>query len=340
MKLIKLLSAIIFLLSLTSCFKEDTPITPKDRSGSNIVQIEMDRNYSIQSYFDLFSNSLVDSNKLSDWDLGFECSDGFHIVLNHAKLMSVSVVKDKTFEEVTDTVGKKFTFEGPEGNLDNTAIGKWWQEPIATSTKSLNYIYIVNRGANERSRQQGLRKLQVLGFEGNRYIVRVSNLDNSNNDTILVEKNPNKNFNTVILDANPRIVEIEPDSKKWQLHFTRYTQFFSVEGFEIYSVVGVFINTKYVSAVVDSSGLVYENVKLADVVNYKFSRDRNSIGYEWKSFKFDEESYTINTKKIYLLEVRDLFPDTRYFKLRFTDFYKNINGKLEKGYPKFEYEQL
>ncbi len=338
-KIKNIIAFVAVLTLLNSCFPEDSPISPKSKLGLSQGIAVIDKFYSTQSWFNLFSDSTLAQSKLTEWDLGFECDKfGYHIILNYAKIMSAATVADKTFEEVISKEDLNFKYERPEGNMDSTAFGDWWIKN-GNSIASKNLVYVVNRGINEKSRQLGYKKVQVISYNNDTYVIRVADLDGRNNDTLEVPKNPLLNYQIVSFESPISIKNIEPLSTDWQIHFTRYTHFFDVSGFEIYSVVGVFINPRYVSATVDSLSK-FEDIKLQDIPKYNFIKDRNVIGYEWKFYKFDVESFTVDTKKTYLIKVEDLYPETKYFKLRFIDFYKNINGKLEKGYPKFEYTQL
>jgi hypothetical protein len=74
----------------------------------------------------------------------------------------------------------------------------------------------------------------------------------------------------------------------------------------------------------------FTTIKLANVDNSKFTQKRDGIGYEWKQYEFG--FYTVKIGYNYIVK-----SDDKYFKLRMIDFYDS-NGN--KGYPKFEYEEL
>jgi hypothetical protein len=57
------------------------------------------------------------------------------------------------------------------------------------------------------------------------------------------------------------------------------------------------------------------------------------IGYNWKSYDMNAGEYSINTNLNYILNDKD----GRYFKLHFIDYY---NSSGDKGYPKFEIQEL
>ncbi len=337
---LKYILIILISLALHSCFPEDSIVSPHLAGDSKINSVEMNKFYSNQLYFSLIKDTVVKQNVLTDWDLGFECSsNSYHIVLNHAKIMSVAHTKKYKITDVTNFDSLKFIYEGSSGYLDSTAIGKWWLD-TNNQIMSNNEVMIVNRGTSDKGRQLGYKKIQIFDFK-NAYIIKYANLDGSEEGSLSISKNDELIYQTISFDNGGKIVDIEPKALDWDIVFTRYTQFFYQVGYETYSVVGVFINTKYVSAVADSTySKKFEDIKITDVPAYIFTNRRDVIGYDWKKYKFDAESYEIDTKKIYILKISRSLSDVKYYKLRFIDFYKNVNGKLEKGYPKFEFMPL
>ena len=66
---------------------------------------------------------------------------------------------------------------------------------------------------------------------------------------------------------------------------------------------------------------------------YNYSTQRDIIGFNWKTFDFDTQVYTINSSMNYIIQSENGI----FYKLRFIDFYNNSG---EKGYPKFEIQEL
>ena len=85
----KLLLLLPIAILLTSCFEEDIAVTPLDRGDVQSNQVEMNRKYENQIYYDLKSNSVVSTNKYGEWDLGFQCYDSLYVRLNSARIMAV-----------------------------------------------------------------------------------------------------------------------------------------------------------------------------------------------------------------------------------------------------------
>jgi hypothetical protein len=137
--------------------------------------------------------------------------------------------------------------------------------------------------------------------------------------------------------SNPSEVVEEPSSLHWDLLFTQYTTllFTDVGDPYPYLVTGVLLNPLLVVVAMDSiSG--FEDITFERAQSMDFSKQADGIGYLWKEYDFDDGSYTVNSKIIYVIR------DTRgfYYKLRFKDFYKLLNNRLQKGYPSFEYQKL
>ena len=77
----------------------------------------------------------------------------------------------------------------------------------------------------------------------------------------------------------------------------------------------------------------FEQIGL-DMINiYDFSNHQDEIGYNWKVFDFETQTYTVQTEITYI--IKDV--SNRYFKLHFIDFYDEYG---EKGSPKFEVQEL
>jgi len=137
--------------------------------------------------------------------------------------------------------------------------------------------------------------------------------------------------------SNPLEVISEPDRSNWDLLFTQYTTLlFTDEGDPYpYLVTGVLLNPALVLIAMDSI-TAYDDISFEKAQSMDFSKQADGIGYLWKEYDFDDGSYTVNSKIIYVIR------DTRGFlyKLRFKDFYKLLNNRLQKGYPSFEYQKL
>lgn len=332
-------SLIILAYLLTSCIPGESPVEPPKSGDVEVATAEMGNLYGNQVYFSFKHDSVVSTNKITDWDIEFSCiPDSFAIRLNSAKFMTVYNTKKLKFNNVTaaDTNNldvSQWKFDNPAGKLDSTAIGKWWDAIKPDEVISKSEVYIVNRGVNERAKPQGYKKLQILGFENNTYYIKIANLDGSQEEELEIKRNPLKNFVQITFNSPARIVNIEPNSLDWDLCFTKYAELlYTSDGVPTwYSVTGPLINPKTVAVAVDTSK-TFDQISYQDVDKYKFSSHINSIGHTWKKFDLGKGAYIINPNINYILRTQSGF-----IKMHFVGFY---NQTGEKGYPKFEYQRL
>ena len=68
-------------------------------------------------------------------------------------------------------------------------------------------------------------------------------------------------------------------------------------------------------------------------IYYTFTNYWDEIGYDWKIRNSQDNSFTIDANKSYILKTTEEL----FYKIRFTDFY---NSSGVKGYPTFEIQKL
>lgn len=323
---------IILAFALTSCFEEDVMVPPHESGDLTIGSVELTETYKYQVFYDLETNSSVRQNLISEWDLGFETSDsGWHVILNTSKMMLAGNTGKTDFENVKTNGGIDMNYDPSHGILDSTAIGNWYtlteEKPV-----SKEYVYIVDRGTDEDFNMVGEKKV-AFNFENeDTYVVRFANLDGSGEQTMAIPKDTSVNF--VCFSFEEGIVDIEPNKDSWDLQFGKYSTllFTDVGDPYPYLVTGVLLNPNKTTAGLDSINLFDEiNFEIAE--QQRLVKQRDIIGYEWKEYDFDNEMYTVDPEKIYILKNRIGF----YYKLRFIDYY---NSTGERGFPTFEFLRL
>ena len=327
-----LVTYLILLFALTSCFEEDEMVLPHDPGDLTVGNVELTETYKYQVFYDFETNTGVKQNLISEWDLGFETADsGWHIILNTSKMMLAGNTGKTDFESVKSKGGIEMNFDPSHGNLDITAIGNWHtlseDKPV-----SLEYVYIIDRGTDENFDLVGEKKVTFNLQDKNTYVVRFANLNGSGEQTVVIPKDTTVNF--VCFSFENGIVDIEPDKNSWDLQFGKYSTllFTDVGDPYPYVVTGVLLNPFKTLAGRDSIHQFEElSFEIAEAQNLVIQKD--IIGYEWKDYDFDNEIYQVDPSKIYILKNRVGF----YYKLRFIDFY---NSTGEKGYPTFEFLRL
>ena len=286
-------------------------------------QINMQSDYSKQVFYSLNNNIAIKENIKTDWDLGFESSEeGWRIILNTSTYSSVSKIINSNFEASISINNLTWQWENPTGIIEGTAIGDYRNE---------NVIFIINRGYNINGNEAGYKKFMIESINNEYYIIKYANLDNTNSNTIEIQKDNSKNFQYLSFNNN-EVINIEPNKEEWDLLFTQYTHLYNDPDLPpSYLVTGVLIN--YLNNVLVSKDSIntFEDINYNNVETYTFSNKQNAIGYDWKTY--NGNGYVINTNLTYI--IKDI--SNRYFKMRFIDFY---NSYGEKGHPSFEIQEL
>ncbi len=323
-------------LLLTSCFDEDIAVTPLQRGDVQSSQVEMNKRYENQIYFDLHTNSVVSTNKYGEWDLGFQAYDSCYIRLNSARIMAVQDLGKVDFASVTSESDEiDYKRDVPSGNRDSMAIGKWWTEKDGEII-SKEHVYIIDRNRSHDRTEGGLRKMKVLSADEDICTFIFAELSSNQIDTVVVPRNEMHNYITVSLDGKGSITNLQPESDEWDLLFTQYTELFDVPGFEVYPVRGVLINSRYCEVVEADSTITFDELTSESINEYVFTNRKDVIGYGWKQPDINTGVYTVNPLKKYIIRDTEGF----YFKLRFIGFNKIIDGRAERGYPEFEIKLL
>jgi len=314
-----LISMLIF-----SCERHELPVPKYDRGEAILATVNMSSDYKHQVWYSLDQNKVTSSNEKLSWDLAFESNTiEEHIFLNSSKAMRVSLI-EKPFEEVNDTsgFGSNFRVDVSSGNRDSTAIGNWHLNKTKT--------YIVFAGYNLRGRAIAYYKLQILASSATEYQIRYQKLYGGEEKTVMISKDKNANLTMFSFETGKTLL-IEPSTIDYDLCFTQYTHVFT-NPLMYYQVTGVLATNRH-TRIAEIPDADFEQVALSDSLSFPFKTDADAIGYDWKTFDLNTNIFTINPRKIYLIQDSKGF----YYKLHFTDFY---NASGEKGNPSFEFMRL
>jgi hypothetical protein len=313
--------SIVFIASIAySCEKDELPVPVHDPGGVITSSVKMESNYRYQLFFDLETNTIIQQNLKTAWDLGFETSEtGSKIILNSAKYMKAANTQQANFTSINDTIGYNFNVDMPSGSLDSTAIGNW----VASN------VYIIDRGFNELGAHQGFSKIEFIAVTTTEFTIHFSNLDGTNDINMNISKDNNNNFTFLSLSGG--IVSVEPPKEDWDISFTQYTHYY-YNGQTTYLVTGCLGNRNKVE-IAQVFNIDFTTITLSDINNYIFSDNINTIGYDWKAYSFSTGSYTIFSDKNYIIKSTE----GKYYKLHFIDFYDSTGTK---GTPTFEFQEL
>lgn len=332
-------SLFLLLVFATSCFKEDDRVTPVNPGDVTVKQIEMLPDYSIISYFDLSSDSVVLKSLKSDWDLGLTCQPGdYTLYLNTARFMRIAHTASTRFDSTWSTTDADWKFDESTGSVEGNAIGTWWTQSNGHPAGS-GEVLLVDRGINDEGLPAGYLKIQpqidsLTGLVS----VRIANTDGSDERSFTFVKNGAYAITALSFDTGLPAKQPFPAKDAWDLVFTQYTTLLFTDDGEPYPylVTGVLINDTLVEAVMDSvTG--FDRIDRAFAERQLLSSRKDVIGYDWKKLIGDVNtgnvSYEPRPEMVYIIRNRDGY----YFKLRFTGFYSNTG---QKGYPTFEYQRL
>lgn len=333
----KVLIILAALISLNSCFDEESPIAPYPRGNAQTGTVGMGKSYINQLYFDLGTNSEVKSNDFRIWDLAFSCrKDQPVIFLNSAKFMKLYNFGNINFVDITDDMidsiqEEDWKYDMPSGFYDSTAIDKWWKDDFISKGE----IYVLDMGIDEIGREYGYKLLKIVEFDGAQFTIQYANKGSAELQTMTIKINTELNFIHASLAKGGEVMELEPPTNDWDLLFTRYTELlYTNEGIpQWYTVTSATLNPYHVQAALDEEK-DYTEIKFDDIDSYIFSNARNAVGHDWKWFDLNgSESYIIKDYKNWIIRDTESF----FYKLHFIDFY---NDSGDKGFPKFEFQKL
>lgn len=321
---------------VSSCFKEDEAVTPHVPGDYITDTLALTESYKYQVYYNLHDSSMVSSTIRTTWDLGFEDSpSGWRVILNSSNFMKSAYLSEAIFGLPADTIGATWLFNPSDGSADSVATGKWF-EIRENDTIGTNRLLVIDRGIDENGNPRGFIQLVIDSLIHGTYYFRIADFNGTNPQSYSIPKQGDVNH-VLFSITNPSSVVSEPKSPSWDLLFSQYTTllFTDIGDPYPYLVTGVLLNPAFVEVAVDSI-TPFENINFEKAQTMSFSKQADRIGYLWKKYDFTAGSYTVNSQIIYVIR------DTRGFlyKLRFRDFYKLHNNKLEKGFPSFEYQKL
>ncbi len=310
-------------LCLTACLPDELPVPPRTIGGGGPAydaQVCMGTGYGDQIWFDLRNGTEVARNSKLDWDLAFagHASEPY-VRLNGARLMTAWATPQTAIDQPTDTAGAAvWRRDHSAGSPDSLALGPWWEAP--------GTVHVIDLGKNIFGASMGLRKLQVLGMTADAFTIRVAHLDGSQVQEHTVQKDPARRY----VHFNMRTgqpVTIAPPDGTYDILFTGYAHQF-YDPYLAYSVSGV-LNGFSGARAARVHAADFASVSLHDTIAHPFSRDEDAIGYDWKEYSFNSNSYVVYPEQVYIVQTAA----GTFHKLRFVDYY-DANGAV--GCPRFE----
>jgi hypothetical protein len=314
---------ILWLMGLTSCFKEEIPVDAPIKNP-NVLSNEVDLGsaYSIQAYFDLGTNTIVQIQNKDIWDLAFDCTSDNDIFQNTSISASAAITDISDFEAVSSSTPVMFTYDHHNGNTDSLALGRWFEH---------GKVVVIDRGYRLNGLPLGKLKFKVVSYDDMGYHFKYSKLNGSDYHEAYVPKE--SEYNTIGYSFTTHsIVYHEPKKNLYDLCFTSYIYIFYEPEYTPYSVVGVLTNT-YQTESARNSSLIFGDITQEALNDLHWSTSRATIGYDWKSYDLDAGFYTTYSHINFVIKDSE----DSYYKLHFTDYY---NDAGERGCPNFDYQLL
>lgn len=270
----------------------------------------------------------------SDWDLAFEIT-GFSaaILVNTAVGNEAWVYPkgDTASWESVDTIGLASWI--PAYNSDTTwGLGAlnagfrpenefdlgWGIYNFSTHHVTGDSIFVIKLANGD------FQKLWIQSLASGVYSFRHAGLNDSLDMEHSIDKQNfgGKRFAYFNL-RNHSTYNPEPPADEWDLLFTRYTSFLTGAGPDPipYTVSGVLSDADLTVA---EAYPVADPATFTDYEDLTFSTQINTIGYDWKSFEFSTNTWSLNDSLVYFVKTGD----EKVWKLVFDDFGGSATGEF------------
>jgi hypothetical protein len=324
------LAYITIALFLSACFEEDKPLPPYN----GIVTI-IDNNIEyFQSYFNFESDSTLAVFPVDQWALGFSCgTNDYAITTNSGNNWFIANTYDSIFsEQKIPSESNIWGFDRQSAYPDSTAIGNWF-ELSDNDTLYLKDIYILGHFRGNSYDKKFM--VQFLSVSGTDYTIFIKNLGTEVSDTLIIAKNPTKNF-VYLLPGTNTISDPEPPKEAYDIIFCPYYKITTQIGITSpYLVRGALIDPLSTQVATDSV-YDYESINYNNINDFDFRQQRDIIGFNWKQVYIDQVSgtatYKVKLNYFYIIQTQQ----GNYYKMHFLNY--QLNG--ENGFPTFEFEKL
>lgn len=324
---------------MSACEKQeklwDKPDVP---AGIQTQIFGMGENYENQLWFE-FSTQKIATNRHDNWDIAFASDDRHTILVNGGKNAFFSIAKfpGASFNSFT-TIDYKNTiwdFDNPNGSLDSLVMKNWCFRNGPGMYTGNDILYVIDLGEDSLGAKRYV-KLKILSRENGVYHINWGLMS----DTIPVHDEylrtaENKNYIYYNFTEKKEVYNEMNDKNDWDIVFTTYKKWIPDEFGKptAYVLRGVLSNPNKVQVVKLPGNNNFNDIDKSILNGLIFSPDYDEIGYDWKTWSFTANKYTVDQNKVYIIK------DTKgdYYKMKFVDFYDDLGRK---GYPKMAWELL
>jgi hypothetical protein len=325
---LKIVSFVLLTLLTQSCLKRiDGPI---DIPKSNYPTIEIDMGYNLSTYtkkvfYDVESEQVVQRLNSEDWDIG---------ITSHPELVKKFIINYANGVPCNGFTKKTTDFTAAISEADYQSASLSYAHPyddqsplfddVLINDTPSQYVYYLSNGRNQ------LRKFQVTAYDKDSITIRYGSFNDNIGQTARFAINPSQNYTYFSFQTNS-IIAAEPiDRNTWDIEFTSYTTLVTdFGGTQYYRVAGALFNPSKNYGANKIENEVIENISSGQTRSIDFSK--TAIGYDWKKFSSAAQDgfYSI-PKRTYILDIAG-----QNYAIQFIEFSKEINQKLERGYPTF-----
>jgi len=308
-----ILSLLLSVILTTGCLEKEMPIEPHSSGETKTSQVILGSDYGAQIYYNLSTNSVVNSNETIVWDIAFKVNENnISAILNSSRIVTLAHtnISDYNTPLTEDYInGLEFIHDESQGPNWGTAIGDIYDGSDLT---------ILNLGVDINSQQLGLRRLQIDSVNDQGYFLTYGDIDLTYKSSILIPRSNEIEWLHFSL-ITETIQNLEPAIGDWDLYFTKYIEL--VEEID-YPVVGV-LSVPEGMEIFDYPELSWDQLLVADWNTLEFSTAWNEIGYDWKAYDFENAEYSIDNERCFAIRTAN----GKEFVLRFIDFYDQMGNK-------------
>ncbi len=166
------------------------------------------------------------------------------------------------------------------------------------------------------------KKIWIKRLDFYVFTILISDLDNSNEQTITIDKELYNTKNHFYYDLeNMAVVDVQPDAAEWDILFRKYFALDSLTGAPFNAVTGAWVNKGV--EVAEARGV--DVATLNSDAGYTYSKGLNIIGFDWKEYDYDNAVFKLDSTRAFF--VKSVSGDI--YKLVFTGFSGSSAGRIE-----------
>lgn len=293
-----------------------------------------------------FSADKQNSVVRSSWTLGFYGGNEFRVAANGfanagaaaTTSTDINAVNSTNFDINTLTVSQNALsaesfklFDDTLGRITHTAIAE------VSATAASNRVYVINPATGAQVSKENLWKIRVQREGSTGYKLEYAKLDDTNVQTITINKNAD--FNFTFFSFTQGVVNVEPKKSDWDISWGKHAYFtaFGPANYVPYTFGDlVFLNhlagTQAAQAVVSTSfTTTYEQFNESHLGSIQLSNNRNTVGSTWRATTGSNAG--IFPEKYYIIKDSA----NNIYKLKFVAMGLGSDGGT-RGYPEIEYK--